>query len=458
MENIKQQQTELGEVNIGWDIGIKNMSYCQIQPVVPSILGTQVNASKRTPEKNLIKLGQDLYYIAGWDIINVVPKVNQFINENGEITLESRSKVTCAGVVTTGSGQKNACGKPAAHCCVQLTPGTQPLQPQLKGYCNTHYKKAGLQPNDTVEILPTACRCWWHAPESGERCQTAASSVTAANPYIGYCKKHLPVSSSAAGAIPATPMLKIIRNKKVASLDLTMLAAALFDELDARQQALVTAEDVLLENQPVLKNPTMKTMQTFLYSWYVIHGVQKPPHATKNIHCYCASNKLDIIKLLPTNIATEILRKTKEIKSQYSRNKKLAVFICQYLLENGIGCTELLQKFTDKKKQDDLADSMLMTLHWLKRAELAKLRAAASSTAAKKKKGKTSLASETPLDELQTEYAALINEILPKRGGGKSKTVEPVSAILGPASITSPSKNKLRLNLDSPPLSDSSVE
>lgn len=408
--------TTLGGIKIGWDIGIKNMSYCRLRPVAACTSTANISS-------NIITIGPNSYHIAGWEIINVVPKVNQFINDQGEVTLESRPVVKCCAAKTTkskkaasqiGGATIQSCCKPATHCLVS--------DPSI-GYCNTHYTaNAPTNPLETVEILPTSCRCWYHESATGQhangnqtRCQTGAVILNARNTFIGYCRKHTPSCG-----LPDNEQLKIIRNRKVASLDLTMLAAALYDELDARPDILI-ADDVLLENQPVLKNPTMKTMQTFLYSYYVIHGVQRPANKVKtvgDIHCYCASNKLDIIKLLPPDAATDILRRVKEVKSGYSRNKKMAVYICQYLLDHGTGCADLAIKFSDKKKQDDLADSLLMTLHFFERAGLTKLRAGEAKTRAKAAKSGAPISdSGVAPDERQD----LLTELLPKRGGGKAK-------------------------------------
>lgn len=494
--------TKSNGIKIGWDIGIKNMSYCRVKQTIPSIsnvLGehnssesNESNDSNESNEsnnsmKNIIKIGSNMYQIVGWEIINVVPKINQIIYEQGEITLDTRPIVKCSARKTTTNKQNhsdkkncndNVCGKPATHCVVN--------NPTI-GYCNTHYPAEYKTTRDTVEILPTTCRCWYNmsdnttptthttptTPTTVNRCQTGAVILSAKNPYVGYCKKHVPMSG-----LLVSEQLKIIRKRKVASLNLTMLSSALYDELDARP-AILYADDVLLENQPVLKNPTMKTMQTFLYSYYVLRGIQSPRNNIKTvgeIHCYCASNKLDIIKLLPQNDAINILRKVKDVKSGYTRNKKLAVLICQYLLDHGTGCEELALIFTDKKKQDDLADSLLMTIHFFERVNLTQLRTQHKNTGAKTK-AKTKSKSKTTNPEttsnicfgteidicnndllLLDEHQLLISELLPKRGGGK-KDIK-LNNSTSPSIVNKNGVNltgKISVNLDSPPVSDSSL-
>ena len=43
----------------------------------------------------------------------------------------------------------------------------------------------------------------------------------------------------------------------------------LIKKLDENKR-LIDVENIFIENQPVLKNPTMKTIQIILYSYYLI--------------------------------------------------------------------------------------------------------------------------------------------------------------------------------------------
>ena len=379
---------QLESVKIGWDIGIKNMSYCQLQKI------TNPESIDANPHiKNIIKLGTNYYHIPAWDVINIVPKVNELQNTDGEIMLIGRPNVLCKHA--TGA---NICNKKATVCKVT----GRAVDGGYFGYCAPHLKKSGMGPRDTVEVKTGACSCWHFDTQSNARCTGKVTVISSDNHFIGYCKKHIP-SPPSAGSPLAGIYLTVVKNKKTTSMDLTTLASALYDELDARMHILA-ASDVLLENQPVLKNPTMKTMQTFLYSYYIIHGVQKSK-LVKNIQCYCASKKLDIIKLLPSTRAKQIVDAITAVKAQYSRNKKMAVMLCEYLLEIGIRCDDVRNKFKDKKKQDDLADSLLMTLHYNERPTLAEL--------SKRHASKRTI--------LTTEEQSLINGILGITGSKKTK-------------------------------------
>ena len=118
----------------------------------------------------------------------------------------------------------------------------------------------------------------------------------------------------------------------------------------------------------------MKSMQMFLYSYYVIKGYQNKIKNVNNIQCYMASKKLDLIKYVTEDVYRNIKTELKQIKSQYSKNKKMAIRLTENLLtSNSHNCQSIDKMFTNSKKKDDLSDSLLMTLHYLERDILSKI-------------------------------------------------------------------------------------
>ena len=55
-------------------------------------------------------------------------------------------------------------------------------------------------------------------------------------------------------------------------------------------------EDVLLENQPCLKNPTMKSVQMMMYTFFILRGVMNDNSSITKVHMVNARNKLKIYK------------------------------------------------------------------------------------------------------------------------------------------------------------------
>jgi hypothetical protein len=111
--------------------------------------------------------------------------------------------------------------------------------------------------------------------------------------------------------------------------------------------------DVIVENQPSLKNPTMKSIQMIVYSYFLINGICKDSSIT-GLEMINARNKLKVYKGEPIKC---------DIKETYKRNKFLAVKYCEKMI------VDEEQMFIDlynvSKKKDDLSDSYLQGIYYL---------------------------------------------------------------------------------------------
>lgn len=121
---------------------------------------------------------------------------------------------------------------------------------------------------------------------------------------------------------------------------------------------------VLLENQPVLKNPVMKSIQMIIYGYF---GYEKNimGREIEEIRLINASNKLKLGKnLKDINNSEDILN----IKSKYTRNKKLAIIYTNHFIKGRL-IVEDYEKYNDifnnHKKKDDLADAFLQGLYFI---------------------------------------------------------------------------------------------
>ena len=111
-------------------------------------------------------------------------------------------------------------------------------------------------------------------------------------------------------------------------------------------------EDVLLENQPCLKNPTMKSIQMILYSHFLSELIDK--NIIKKVELINARNKLKAYKGEPINC---------DIKNKYKKTKYLAIKYCEKMIieDNQI----FIDLFNTSKKQDDLSDSYLQAIYYI---------------------------------------------------------------------------------------------
>ena len=150
---------------------------------------------------------------------------------------------------------------------------------------------------------------------------------------------------------------------------------------------LLDVDIVVIENQPSLKNPQMKSIQMILYSYFLILGkvVGNGDNHTSYIDKidFCsASNKLKIYDgpeiileektkrkskniIIENNENIELTDKTKPKKStiKYADKKRLAIEHAKYFVEKDEKYKDF---FNDHKKKDDLADSYLQGLYYIK--------------------------------------------------------------------------------------------
>lgn len=149
--------------------------------------------------------------------------------------------------------------------------------------------------------------------------------------------------------------------KSANKLNLTILGKLLYEDLNQKPE-LLNCDLVLLENQPVFKNPTMKSMQMFVYSYFILKGLINTESPITDIKCYSARNKNKLIDYVDDECRKGIELTNSKVKSKYTKNKKAAIAMTEFFLNNN---SVWYSKFKNCKKKDDLADSFLMSLHYL---------------------------------------------------------------------------------------------
>jgi len=364
---------------IGWDIGIKNLAYCSLES----------NVNINSNNINSFVFNNKHYDIISWADISLVNQIETNMEVSGEVS-HINTTLKCSALQDTKTKAKKTnkidteiqpkiCGKSAFYCKEELQTDSSG-NTIYSGLCKTHFKKSG------EERLPelTVKQCW------DKECKTKPIQVLKANIYKGYCKKHINEIIKTK-THNSNDFLKINRAKTTSKFDINQLGIALFQELDKIEETILDTFIILLENQPVLKNPTMKSMQMFLYSYYLIRLLDKNKNSNnsnnsntivnnlnttsilndKKIQCYCASKKLDLIKFLPENEQKRIIEYIDTVNSGYQKNKKMAIMMAETLLKEN---TKWLDFFKGHPKKDDLADSLLMILHYFEKPNLMKLK------------------------------------------------------------------------------------
>ena len=123
---------------------------------------------------------------------------------------------------------------------------------------------------------------------------------------------------------------------------------------------LLGVDYVLIENQPSMKNPKMKSVAETLYSWFLIRGLvdKKNNSSLKKIFYLSPSNKL---KINDDNIQAEI-KKLKDQGKKYKFTKNTAIVYTRNLLKDD---SDWLAHLNKHKKKDDLCDSYLQGVYFI---------------------------------------------------------------------------------------------
>ena len=160
---------------------------------------------------------------------------------------------------------------------------------------------------------------------------------------------------------PSHRKLKMYRDqkaKKVPKLKNPTLAVGknivtLLDE----KSLFLEVDAVLIENQPALKNPTMKSIQMMVYTYFLVKGITVTENPMVSLEMINARNKLKAYKGPPIPC---------DFTDKYKKTKYLGVHSCAHMIqENPEISEEWLTLYAGSKKKDDLADAYLQGMYWL---------------------------------------------------------------------------------------------
>jgi hypothetical protein len=298
---------------LSFDVGIKNLAYC--------VINTTTQSS--TNEKH------NMFEIADWQIINLVANK---IKPN---------KLSCSHNVTT----KRKCGV--------MTYKYYEKDNVKYGLCKNHmsehkqivssfYKQCNNNNNcnDKKEMNNVLC--------SNLQKKTCKKQPINLYDNLGWlCEKHY--DQNLKKQIAKHKIQKIQTNN--ANHESTfILATNLYDELETRNLA-DGIDEVLIENQPTLKNPIMKNIASLLYGYFVFKKI-------KSVRFISPLNKMKINQ----EISVEMLSKCQNKAETKKTTKKLGITFAKVLLHNTT-FMKLIDKYEDK--QDDLCDAFLQCYHYI---------------------------------------------------------------------------------------------
>jgi len=194
--------------------------------------------------------------------------------------------------------------------------------------------------NISVDPLCEHCNA-----KTGKQCDKSAKFICGNGLHLCTAHKQLKCHK--------TTKMKLVPKHKNPILHLGSNMVQILDE----KKNFLEVDTVLVENQPALKNPTMKTVQMILYTYFLVNGVTNVDSPLNNIEMINARNKLKAYK----GPAIEC-----NIKDRYKRTKFLAIQYCGAMIEENQKIDQKYRdQFNESKKQDDLSDAYLQGIYWL---------------------------------------------------------------------------------------------
>lgn len=151
-------------------------------------------------------------------------------------------------------------------------------------------------------------------------------------------------------------VIDIINNTDISTKDFNKVTNALVDALADHFPVVEDNMVVLIENQPCMKNPMMKSLQMIIYSWFLIRS--------KDMNCAVVIKLLSAASKLKVKYSNVVSENVANEKNKYKKNKKSAIEITTYYLTHVIRDQEMLSLFKGHKKRDDLADSFLQLTYF----------------------------------------------------------------------------------------------
>lgn len=312
---------------LSWDVGIKNLAYCLIR-----------------------KNDNENFEILKWGVINLITDDQQ------KCEFELRTGGICQEIAKYCVYHKdkeplfnNSTG--TLFACSRHKEKSIPIVKNIKDENNKKKKIVKKQiedeskcqllcsyncSNNVTHVLGNDIKCWCdvHYEKKGE---SFLKKIHAKKVSVTSCSKQ-PIQS---------------------------LAEKLFSILDKEFDGFINASEVLIENQPTLKNPKMKTLSAILYSYFVLRGIsdkEKTGSKITEVRFVSPSNKLKV----NSNVTDSLLNKEKSKmtsdvgKNVYKLTKTLGIKYCKALI------SESDNKIIDQvKKKDDMCDAFLQGFQYL---------------------------------------------------------------------------------------------
>lgn len=319
---------------LSWDVGIKNLAYCLIK-----------------------KNNETDFEILKWGVINLL------MDDQVKCQFELRGGGQCQEIakycvyhrdkkIIFGENEGNmlVCSRHKEKS-IPVIRNLEEEKLKLKKLSKKSLKKS-LEPSEVKQnIKSLKCCC---------DCDEDVTYVLG-NSLNCWCKNHFEKKGK--------QFIKKIHAKKISVTSCSKqpiqdLAEKLFVILDSKLEDFLQATEVLIENQPTLKNPKMKTLSSILYSYFVLRCItdkNKYDSKIQEVRFVSPSNKLKVnSNTTDTLIKKEKEKKDDQVKNVYKLTKTLGVKYCKAIINESD-----IKKLEEVKKKDDMCDAFLQGFQYL---------------------------------------------------------------------------------------------
>lgn len=299
-----------------WDIGIVNLAYC--------ILEIDLTSDDKTPK------------IEKWEVINLFEKEINVCSCKYKNGNPCKSKAKYYG--KTSKSEIN--GETEYYCGMHKSQFVQLSDDFWKNKCVI------------VPRSPDKNECEYMMPKKQQLCGKN-SRFSFDNKH--YCTSH---KNKIINDCIKEHSLRIIKTKKVKRTP-QEICTQIFAKLDSIGE-LLSVDEVIIENQPALTNPIMKSVASFIMCYFV-SKITYVDTNIKYVKFVSASNKLKIDE----KRTNEVLENYSNSKDKYEKTKNLGIIYTYELLKEIEGEAKWLDYVKMHSKKDDLCDCYLQGVYYL---------------------------------------------------------------------------------------------
>ncbi len=208
--------------------------------------------------------------------------------------------------------------------------------------CKAHCTKVKIEPTKSSDY-----KC--------VKCGSVSSINILGKEEWSWCEKHENLSKKVLTQFKA----KKITGQNCSQQPIQELVTELVKKLDEHKDFL-NIEGVWIENQPSLINPSIKTIASALYTYFIVRGViDKKENKVKFVKFASPLNKLKVAK----KTTDEALKNAKSDREYYNIEKGLAIIYVKTLVtKDELKIMETAIENNDNKG-DDLCDAYLQGFH-----------------------------------------------------------------------------------------------